>query len=424
MGTDVHPPLILFILRPFEALNAPDIVPRLVMVAFGVASVVLVYAIVNLWAGRTPALIAMALAAVMPTVVFYDTWVRMYAPFSTVELLGWYCLSLVVVHGDLPVARRRASWSGWVACTIAASYLQYLALFVLVSQLLWIAIRARPDLPKAIVGAVVVFVAFLPQLPVFIHQMSFGGQSWPWGLDHPGAAIFRIPGEALLHPETDLWLDPSHIIAIIVLAAAFIAALFFSRGTALPWLGLSSVLVVLVSLAKHESLYLDRYFLLLCYATCAWCGVALARVSATRAGALAIAGALCLVAAFGAVRELNPFYYTADWAAVWSYVGERARFGDTVVAEQPSPLLVLKRMEPQTSYAQIGVDGGGAIARAKLARIEAYPRVWLVLYEATAVDPNLDLVRDLQDAYRIVGVERFARATSGESVTVAQLVRR
>lgn len=425
MGADVHPPLILVILRPFEALNAPDIVPRLFMVALGVASVVLVYAIVNLWAGRTPALIAMALAAVMPTIVFYDTWVRMYAPFSTFELLGWYFLSLVVVRDDLAVGARRALWCGWVACTIASMYLLYLALFVLASQLIWIAIRERTALTKAVVGAVVACVAFLPQLATFTHQMSFGGQSWPWGLEHPAAAIFRIPGEALLHPETDVWLDPIHIIAVIGLAVALATTLFFSRGTALPWLGLSSVLVVLVSLAKHESLYLDRYFLMLGYAACAWLGVALAHLaSMRRPAALGVVGIVAAVAAYGIVRATDPYFYTADWPAIWSFVMARASASDAVVAEQPSSLLVLKRIAPSTPFAQIGVDGGGPVAAAKTEKIRGYKRVWLVLFGASAVDPNDDLIKDLNPYYRIDGVERFNRATTGETVTVAILDRK
>src|SRR4029077_3504777 len=107
----------------------------------------------NLWAGRAPALLAMILAAVMPTVVFYDTWVRMYAPFSTIELLGWYLLSIAVARPDLAVARRRALWCGWLLCTVASAYLLYLAMFVLAAQLLWIAIANRSALVEAAGGA-------------------------------------------------------------------------------------------------------------------------------------------------------------------------------------------------------------------------------------------------------------------------------
>ena len=425
IGADVHPPLILVLLRPFEALHAPDIVPRLFMVAFGIASIALVYAIVDLWAGRTPALFAMALAAVMPTLIFYDTWVRMYAPFSAIELLGWYCLSVVIARSDLPVVARRAALCGWVTCTIASSYLLYLALFVLLSQLLWIALAKRAALPKAVAGAVIAFVAFLPQLPVFIHQLSFGGQSWPWGLEHPGAAIFRIPGEALFHPETDVWLDPIHIVAIVGVAAAFIALFFFSRGTALPWLGLSSVLVVLASLARHESLYLDRYFLLLGYAACAWSGVALARLASARnTGKLVVIGIIAAVAALGCSRATDPYYYTADWPAVWAFITARAMSDDAVVAEEPSSLLVLKRIAPETAFAQVGVDGGGSIAKAKTEEIRTYKRVWLVLFGASAVDPNDDLIKDLGAYYHFASVTRFVRSTSGETVTVARLDRK
>ena len=422
MAADVHPPLILIMLHPFEALHVPDIVVRLIMVAFGIASVALIYAIVDLWVGRTPALIATMLAAVMPTIVFYDTWVRMYAPFSTVELLGWYFLSLVFVKHDLTVVQRRGAWCGWVLCTVASLYLLYLALFVLASQLIWVAVRERAALAKAIAGGAAAAVAFLPQLPVFIHQMSFGGQSWPWGLEHPGEAIFRIPGEAMLHPETDVWLDPIHVTAVVGLAAALGAVFFFSRESALPWLGLSSVLVVLVSLAKHESLYLDRYFLMLAFAACAWCGVALAKLASMRRPAgLAVAGIIALVAAFGIVRATDPYFYTADWPAVWGFVMSHAGDKDAVVAEQPSSLLVLKRIAPEPPFAQIGVDTGGRVAEAKTERFKRYHRIWLVLFEASAVDPNSDLLKDLSPYYSVDSVTRFERATTAESVTVAQL---
>jgi Dolichyl-phosphate-mannose-protein mannosyltransferase len=425
MGADVHPPLILVLLHPFEAFHAPDVVVRLLMVAFGIASVALVYAITTLWADRRAALIAMMLSAAMPTIVFYDTWVRMYAPFSAIELLGWYLLSLVVVKQDLTVIKRRGIWVGWALCTIASSYLLYLALFVLASQLLWVGIRERAAFVKALAGAGAAVVAFLPQLPIFMHQMSFGGQSWPWGLEHPGAAIFRIPGEALLHPETDVWLDPVHVIAIVALAAALAAVFFFSSDTALPWLGLSSLLVVAVSLAKHESLYLDRYFLMLGYAACAWCGVGLAKLAATRRPAgLAVAGLIALVAAYGIVRATDTYFYTADWPAVWGFVMTHATDKDAVVAEQPSSLLVLKRMTPDPVFAQIGVDSGGSVAASKVDKIKRYGRIWLVLFEASAVDPNSDLLKDLSPYFSVDTVTRFDRATTGESVTVAQLSRK
>lgn len=425
MAADVHPPLILLLVRPFEALHVPDVVVRLIMVAFGVASVALVYAIVSLWAGRRAALIAMALSAVMPTVVFYDTWVRMYAPFSTVELLGWWLLSLVVVRDDLSAAARRAAWIGWALASAAAAYLQYLAWFTLAAQLVWIALRHRRASLKAVAGAGAAVILWLPQMPVFIHQLSVGGQSWPWGLAHPGPAIFRIPGEALLHPETDLWLDPVHTIALAGVVAVLAAVFFFSRGTALPWLGLPSALVVASSLAAHESLYLDRYYLLLAYAVCAWAGVALERLARIRSGALAAAGIVAAVAAFGIVRALDPYYYTADWPAIWTSVLRNASSReDVIVAEQPSSLLVLKRLAANRTVPEIGVDGGGPVAAAKVDAIKAYQRVFLVLFEASAVDPNGDLIRDLDRYYRIERVDRFERATSGETVTIAVLDRR
>jgi len=161
------------------------------------------------------------------------------------------------------------------------------------------------------------------------------------------------------------------------------------------------------------------------YAACAWFGVALARLTAMRRpSGLAVIGIIAVVAAYGIVRATNPYFYTADWPAVWSFIQLRATRDDAVVAEQPSSLLVLKRITPVTAFAQIGVDGGGSVAAAKTAKIRAYKRVWLVLFGASAVDPNDDLIKDLDRYYRIDDVKRFERATSGETVTVATLDRK
>lgn len=429
IGRDVHPPLIVILIHPFEALHAPDLVVRLCMVAFGVASIALVYGIVKLWAGRLPALIAMALAAVMPTIVFYDTWVRMYAPFSTIELAGWYVLSLVVVREDLSSTARRMAWVAWCVATAAAAYLQYLAWFGLAAQLIWIAICYHRALLKAVSGAVVAVLAWLPQLPVFLTQLSFGGQSYPWGLAHPGLAILRIPGEALFHPETSAWLDAPHAVALVSLAGALAAVFFFCRGTAMPWLGLSSALVIVVSLLRHESLYLDRYYLLLAYAACSWTAVGLSRLATMRAGRLVALGLVCVVAAFGIVRETDPYYYTADWPAVSRFVASAFAHGDAIVAEQSTSILALNRINEGGAWAraripEIGVDAGGSAAAAKVRQAGGYRRLFLVLFESSTVDPNADLIRGLEKEYRITHVERFERASTAETVTVAVFDRR
>lgn len=432
IGRDVHPPLIVILLHPFEAMHAPDLVVRLLMVGFGIASVALVYGIVTLWAGRASALLAMGLVSVMPTIVFYDTWIRMYAPLSTVELFGWYMLSLVVAREGLSAAARRAAWVGWVLATTAAAYLQYLAWFGLAAQLIWVACRYRASWVKTGAGAAIALLAWLPQLPVFLRQASFGGRSFPWGLAHPGVAILRIPGEALLHPETAGFFDVAHVVALVGVISALGAVVFFCRGTALPWLGLPALLVIVVSVTRHYSLYLDRYYLLLAYAACAWGAVGLTRLARSRPLKIATVGLIGIIAAHGAVREVDPYYYTADLPAIWSYVTFRgAADGDhrtVVVAEQSTSLLVLDRLYgnawPREHIPQIGVDAGGAEAAVKAHAIRKYGRVFLVLFETSAVDPHLDLLRDLGKEYRVRSVQRFERASTAESATVVIMDRR
>ena len=420
IAADVHPPLILFVLRPLEILHAPDIVLRLVMIAFGLCSIALLYAIVRRWADLPTALLAAACAAVMPTIAHYDTWIRMYAPLSTVELLGWYALTGLVQATTTTAGRRRMLWALWIASSAAGAYLHYLAWISLAAQGVWIAVRHRRELPAFAGASMAAFALWLPQLPTFLAQTSRGGRSWAFALAHPASAIAQIPGQALLHPESDFGLDPVRIFAIVWLACALAAVLAYRRGGALPWLGLSALLTVGASLAAGLSLYGDRYFLTLAYAVCAWTAIGLERLwSLGKPYRYAVAGSVAVLAACTALFAADPFYYTADWPAVAVYLQTHAARGDPLIAEQSSPFLALTHYADLSGHKLVGVDSSAA-AEAAVTYAGSHRHVWLILFESTAVDPDEALVKGLTRGLTPLGYVRFPRAATAETVLVAE----
>lgn len=425
IAADVHPPLILFLLRPFEIVHLPDFVPRLLMIAFGLASIALIYGIVRAWAGTTAALFAAACAAVMPTIVHYDTWIRMYAPLSTMELLGWYSLTTLARRSDLTASSRRAWWAIWIVSSAAAAYLHYLAWVSIAAQIIWVAVCYRRELRAALFSVAAVVVLWLPQLPTFLQQTSHGGRSWVFALAHPVSAILQIPGEALLHPESEFGLDGLRIFGLAWLLAGIAVALIWNRDSVLPWLGLAAVFTIVVSLSLHLSLYGGRYFLLLSYGVCAWTGVGLTRLwDSGKTSRLIVVGGLAALCAYTALLSSTPYYYTADWPAVAAYLQAHAQPGDALIAEQSSSFLALTHYEPLSGHRFVGVDAGGATAATAVRVAKQFPRVWLIVFEATAVDPDEDLIKGLDGQLTPLGYVRFPRESPAESVLVAEYARR
>ena len=420
IAADVHPPLVLFILRPLELVHAPDIVLRLVMIAFGLCSIALLYAVVRRWADARTALLAAACVAILPTIAHYDTWIRMYAPLSTVELLSWYALTGLVLEPQAPVGRRRVLWALWTASSVAGAYLHYLAWISLAAQAIWVAVRQRRHLLPYAGAAAVAVVAWLPQVRTFLDQTSRGGRSWAFALAHPASAVAQVPGQALLHPETAFGIDAVHVFAIVWLAAAFAAVVIYRGGGALPWLGLSALLTVAGSLAAGLSLYGDRYFLPLGYAVCAWTAVGLdalwSRGSAYRVAAV---GALVALGSFTGLLAADPFYYTADWPSVAAYLQSHAAPGDPFIAEQSSSFLALAHYADLSGHRLVGVDGAADVPAA-VAYARAHGHVWLVLFESTAVDPDEALVGGLTRDLTPLRYVRFPRASAAETVLVAE----
>ncbi len=418
---DVHPPGFLFLLRPLVALHAPDVVLRILMAALGTLSVWLLMRLLEVWRFDAAAVIAAGVtAALMPSLIFYDSMIRMYAPFDAVVLASYLLLSIVLTADGLSVSTRRWLWIGWAACLAASIWLLYLGFFFIAAQLIFVGIVRRDALGRALAGAAAAVLVWLPQLATFAHQSPRGGLAFAQLLGNVPQAIALLAVQATVAPFAQgLQLYALAVIVWVVAAWAFAMTVRRARGTVIPYLALPAVLTVAASVATHKALYLDRYYLIAAYALCAWLGVAaaallrdrrwFARIAVAAAGAALLAQAI----AYAAV----PANYTADWPAVERLLRSGASAGDVFVFDRGTPIRVIDRSDLLSGRTYGGLLSPDEIAPT-IAALRGHPRVWYVEYQPYQVDPTLQIAQFLAANYHLGGQWFFPRDVPGESVHV------
>jgi uncharacterized membrane protein len=418
---DVHPPLDLFIIHALEMVHAPDVVIRLVMALLGVISVVLLYAIVRLWHGTGPALIAAFCAAVMPSLIFYDITIRMWVIFDLLALATFFVLSSLCVRDDLPVTLRRRSWVIWTLLCAALWYTQYLGFVVVAAQILYAAFARRDALVRMLAGAAFAFVLWLPQLPTFLYQLPAGGLAFPSYAGHVVAALYELVGQATIavqsHGDT-YFVAWTSALAWFWLLATLAVALVGNARSLDVWLAAPAALTLLYGLVAHKLLYIDREYLLLAYALCALTGITAEKL-ARPSGAGRIAGyaAALALAALGIVYAVDPWRYTADWPSVGHLLKTHALSGDAIVLEQGSSFFVLSRGDSLNHHPIIPVFYTHDVQRA-IIHAKPFSRLWVVFFQSAPVDPTNLLGRGLSALYGAQGVWQFKRGLPAENVTV------
>jgi len=426
---DVHPPLFLVLTHALFSIGARDIALRSLMVVFGLAGVALLFAIVRLWHDERAASIAALCAALMPSLIFYDTVIRMYALFDALALASFALLSLLYVRADLTIGQRRLLWSAWVAVTALLWYTQYLGFIVTAAQLLYAAVLRRDGLVRSLAGCAAAIGLFAPQVHALREQLPVGGLAFPFYASHQLQALFELVGQATIAVQTHGgggWVIAASVVAWLwLIMDATLAARAKPQSLAV-WLLAPAALTLLVGWIAHKLLYADRYYLVLAYGLCACAGVATVQLVLLRTPIIRIglgAGAAVL-AALAILYTADPAFYTADWPAVAATIDGQARGNDLVVLEQGSPWFVLQQPE-------LALQRGARVhvrpwlplfTRASVARAPQlsapYPRVWLVLFQWGPVDPGATLLHTFERRYPRARVWYFTRALPAEDVVV------
>jgi len=142
---------------------------RSVSALAGVATVPVTYLLGAELRGRRAGIIAAALVAVNPMLLWYSQEARSYA-----------LLVLLTVAAALYFVRaldgnRRRDFTGWGVFSALALATHYFAIFPILLEAIWLLWRRRRE---AMAGLWVVVLAGLALAPLAIHQMSLGHAEW------------------------------------------------------------------------------------------------------------------------------------------------------------------------------------------------------------------------------------------------------
>jgi mannosyltransferase len=324
-----------------ELLRAPSLLA-------GAATIPLVYAVGVRTVGRRAALVATALAACSPFLIFYSTEARGYALMMALVLLS----TLALLHAlD---GRRNAWWILYAACTCGAVYSHYTSVFPLAAQLAWV-LWAHPEARRPVLLANAAAVAlFLPWLSGLRGDMESEttdilSQLQPftpayvrtavahWVLAYPyalgGTGVRDLPGAPAL-------------LALALALALGLAGLAARTLRGRTTLDRGVLLVVLLAIAAPvgtaafsavgSNLFGTRN-LAGSWPALALCIAAVTLAAGRRLGVVA-AGLAVAAFAVGAAKLLDPDFGRADFRAVGDYIDRRAEPGDVIVdAAQISP---------------------------------------------------------------------------------------
>jgi mannosyltransferase len=309
----------------------------------GVATIPVAYLLGAELRGRRTGILAAALVAVNPMLLWYSQEARGYALLSFFTALA--ALYFARALNDVPRVKhhyghriRGTSGRGWgdatrwgVASALALAT-HYFALFPVALEALWL-LRRRGR--AALAGLAIVGVTGLALAPLALHQMSLGHAEWigERSLGHrlwEAGVTFAIgeTGDVIAHPE---WVLPAVVPLLAMLVALALVALRGERGArraAGRMLALVTVTVAapvaLALLVAGKDYVLARNLLPALVPLLAAVAVGLTLRRARRAGIALAAVLLAYSLGFSILASANPSLQRPDWGAVARKLGEPA----------------------------------------------------------------------------------------------------
>ncbi|SDE92676.1 glycosyltransferase family 39 protein [Halorientalis regularis] len=362
---DRHPPLYYAILKGWTDLfGTAETMTRLPAALFGVAAVVVIYALGARLYDRRVGLLSAAVLAVARFHIDFSQSTRMYSLFALLTLLSFYMLVRVV---ETPTRRTVA---GYALATVLLVYTHAFALFVVLAQNVFVVGSRwlgdeRPAVPFRpwLASQVAVGLAALPWIAVLLGQALSSGGGGPTGLTWiPDPTVPRI----LL--TFGVYVDPWNPVIgslALLLVAGFVAVDYADERTGETsetaeargdggaantgdgvgltgrerrallgtWIGVLVVVPVAISYLVTP-IYVYRYTVGAAMGVYVLLGASIRLVDSAELRYI-VGGVLVL-----AFLLPLPVYYTQDQHAQWDEVSETvgtdAAAGDVVLVSQPS----------------------------------------------------------------------------------------
>ena len=388
---DTHSPFYYLVLRYWQFVAGGEAGARLLSVLAGVATVAVVYSLGQTLAGRGAGLLAGVLLSVCPLHVWYSQEVRMYTLQTSLV-----CLSFLFMM--LALRRERAVlWAGYTIFTALSLYAQYVSLFVIIGQNVFVAIyywRDRRKLLHWLLAQGAVVLLFAPWLPQFLSQTRMTmGSGWSEPLE-----LRRVLGFLSLFSGAYLGDSRPRLFSILITIAALVFSAISllrhreSRQTALLLLLWFVVPVVLLALQSlNQNRFLPRVLVCTAPALALLLGCATVQAGQTIARALAVFVTVALLLAN--LYALRNYYFLENaWVksdlreaagklarefragdivvhtSEFSYRPFEYYLGDGVVQGVATPPVYLSHLFRVTGDGRLPSSTGG------------FQRIWLVLY--------------------------------------------
>jgi len=290
----------------------------------GVATIPVAYLAGRELRGARAGVIAAALVAFNPMLLWYSQEARAYA------LLGFFCaLSLLYCVWALRRGERR-DFVWWGVFSALALATHYFAVFPLIAEIILLARRRG----RAILsGLWIVALAVVALAPLAIHQMSYGHAEWigKFSLGHRVAEVgitFMVGETGDIIGRTEGW-QPA-LVPLALVAAAFVLLLvrgsrperraaFIPVSIAAATVGIPLLLAIL---SAGKDFVLARNLLPALVPLLVAVAVALSAERVRRLG-IAIAAVLVVYSlAFSIHASTSPELQRPDWRAVADHLGE------------------------------------------------------------------------------------------------------
>jgi mannosyltransferase len=299
---------------------------RSVSALAGVATVPVAYALGAQLSGRRAGIVAAALVAVNPMLIWYSQEGRAYALFALLT-----ALSLLYFVRALDGGRRR-DFIAWGIASALALATHYFAAFPIIAEALWLLRRRGRETAS---GLGILAAAGLLLAPLALHQMSIGHAEWI-GNNSLGHRVWETGLTFMLGETGDIIARPEHpllaVVPCLLVVTALILVLMRGEGSERRAAGIPLVLaavtvvapVALALLAPGKDYVLARNLLpaLVPLLVAVAAGLTLRR--ARRSGTILAVVLVAYSFGFSVWASVSPALQRPDWSAVASAIGEPA----------------------------------------------------------------------------------------------------
>jgi mannosyltransferase len=325
-GSESNPPLYYVLAWGWaKAFGTDEVGLRSLTALFGAATVPLVYCIGAELASRRAGLIAAALVAVNPMLIWYSQEARSYA------ILVFFCAASLLFFARALRTRSGRDLALWALASALALCSHYFAIFAVAIEALWllVALRSRWRLVlPAIGGVVVVGLALLPLITAQVNPTHIGwidftplsGRFFQTGISF----LVGETGHVIAEPPRERYaLLPVILIAVALLLVALRGSGRERRGASLGLVvGLGVAVLALVAALVGKDYVVERNLLPALVPLAVAAGIGFASDRARRLG-LFLAVVLCAYwIAFDVHVTQTPNLQRPDFRAITEELGE------------------------------------------------------------------------------------------------------